>query len=314
MSTPLIPTPRSQALLLPSGRHMGIAEQGDPQGVPVLFFHGFVGSRLQCPPDGTVPASVGVRLLAVDRPGIGLSDRVPGRRLLAWAADIKMVTEVLHLPRFAILGWSAGAPHALACACLIPERVAAIGLASPMGGWFVGPGATRQVSPEARGLTTLVRLAPWALRPAFKLLQWRIAHNPGRLVEEQLRHLPPTDQATLADPPMRRMLIETLGEAFRGGVGGVYDDTLAVARPRGFAPEAITTPAWLWQGDADTTVLPGLAEELARKLPQCQATLLSGEGHFLVFTHWRTMLQTLAQALQVAPAKPASGTEHSFGT
>ncbi len=119
-----------------------------------------------------------------------------------------------------------------------------------------------------------------------------------------------TDQATLADPLVRRLLVETLGEAFGGGVGGVYDDTLAVARPWGFAPEVITTPAWLWQGDADTTVLPGLAEELARKLPQCQATRLSGEGHLLVCTHWRTMLQ----ALQVAPAKPASGTEHSFGT
>jgi pimeloyl-ACP methyl ester carboxylesterase len=242
---------------------------------------------------------VGVRLIAVDRPGIGLSDRVPGRRLLDWATDIEMLADVLHLSRFAILGWSAGAPHALACASLVPDRVVALGLASPMGGWFVGPGATRHISQEALGMTMLVRIAPWALRPAFKLLQWRMVHNPGRLVEEQLRRLPATDQATLADPLVRYMLRETLGEAFRGGVGGVFDDTLAVARPWGFAPEAITIPTWVWQGDADTTVLPELAEELARKLPQCQVTRLSGEGHFLVFTHWRTMLQTLAQTLQV---------------
>jgi pimeloyl-ACP methyl ester carboxylesterase len=186
-----------------------------------------------------------VRLIAVDRPGIGLSDRVPGRRLLDWAADIEMLVEALHLSRFAILGWSAGAPHALVCGSLVPERVVALGLASPMGGWFVGPEATCHISKEARVISALVRLTPWALRPAFKLLQWRMVHNPERLFEQQFRHLPATDKATLADPLVRRMLRETLGEAFRGGVGGVYDDTLAVARPWGFAPEAITTPVWL---------------------------------------------------------------------
>ena len=123
------------------------------------------------------------------------------------------------------------------------------------------------------------------------------------MIEDQLRQLPPTDQATLADPLLRRRLIETAGEAFRQGVGGVYDDTLAVARPWGFLPDAVETPAWLWQGDADTSVLPALAEELARKLPHCRAIVLHGEGHFLLFTQWRTMLQTLAQALQVAPAR-----------
>lgn len=307
MSTALIPTPRSQAILLPSGRRLGIAEQGDPQGVPVLFFHGFVGSRLQCPSDGTVPASVGVRLIAVDRPGIGLSGRVPGRRLLDWTTDIRMLAEVLHLPQFAILGWSAGAPHALVCASLLPQQVVALGLASPMGGWFVGPGATRHISKESQRITTLVRFAPWVLRPVFKLLQWRMAHNPQRLVENALAELPARDQATLTNPAMRQMLIETSSEAFRSGVDGVYEDTLAVARPWGFAPEAIETPVWLWQGDTDTSVLPALAEELAHKLPHCQMTLLPGEGHFLLFTHWHTILQTLALTFQETPApKPGS--------
>jgi pimeloyl-ACP methyl ester carboxylesterase len=112
-----------------------------------------------------------VRLIAVDRPGIALSDRVPGRRLLNWATDIEILADVLHLSRFAILGWSAEAPHALACASLVPERVVALGLASPMGCWFVGPGATRHISQEAREIAMLVRLTPLLLRPAFKLLQ-----------------------------------------------------------------------------------------------------------------------------------------------
>ena len=303
MTTTLISPPHSQTLLLPSGRRLGIAEQGDPRGVPILFFHGFMGSRLQCPPDGTITSALGVRLIAVDRPGIGLSDPVKDRRLVNWANDIKMLAEALHLTRFAILGWSAGAPHALVCAALVPQQVVALGLASPMGGWFVGPGATQHISKESQGITTLVRFAPWTLRLVFKLLQWRMAHAPERLVEGALAELPARDQATLADPVLRRWLIETASEPFRAGIGGVYEDTLVVARPWGFAPETIETPAWVWQGEADTSVLPALGEELAQELRHCSLIRLPGEGHFLVFTHWQTILQTLALAFRSGPEK-----------
>jgi pimeloyl-ACP methyl ester carboxylesterase len=267
-----------------------------PDGLPLLFFHGFAGSRLQCPDAGEAAADLGVRLIAVDRPAVGLSDRKPGRRPIDWPGDVRALADALALQRFAVVGWSAGAPHALACGHALPDRVWAIGLASPAGGWFIGPGATRHVSAESRGLTTLTRVAPWALRLALAQVRRRVLRDPRRAVEDQIRQLPAKDQATLADPAVRRLLIETLGEGFRHGIWGVYDDTLAVARPWGFAPGAVQTPVWIWQGDADTSVLPALAQELAGKLPHCTFTLLPGEGHFLLFTHWRAMLQTLVRA------------------
>jgi pimeloyl-ACP methyl ester carboxylesterase len=287
--------PRSQTLSLPGGRRLGIAEQGVPDGLPILFFHGFAGSRLQCP-DADGAADLGVRLIAVDRPAVGLSDRKPGRRPIDWPNDVQALADALGLERFAIVGWSAGAPHALACAYALPDRVLAIGLASPAGGWFIGPGATRNISAESRGLNTLARFAPWALRLALAQLRWRLLRSPRHVIENQIRRLPAKDQATLADPAVRRLLIETIGEGFRQGIWGVYDDTLAVAYPWGFEPGAVQTPVWIWQGDADTSVLPALAQELARKLPHCSFSLLPGEGHFLLFTHWREMLQTLVRA------------------
>lgn len=162
----------------------------------------------------------------------------------------------------------------------------------------LGPGATRHISKESRGITTLVRYAPWALKLSFALLEWRMRRNPTGLVEDQVRHLPPIDQGTLADPLLRRMLIDTIGEAFRRGILGVYEDTLVVARPWGFAPETIATPTWIWQGDADTSVLPALADELAKKLPNCHASSFAGEGYFMVFTHWQAIVQTLTLAFR----------------
>lgn len=291
-----IPHEHTWTLVLPDGRRLGIAEQGVADGLPLLFFHGYAGSRLQCPDAGGAAADLGIRLIAVDRPAIGLSDRKRDRRPLDWADDVQALADTLDLDRFAILAWSAGAPHALACGYALSQRVLAIGLASPAGGWFLGPGATRHISAESRSLTTLARVAPWALRLTLALLRRRVLRSPHRVVENQLRQLPAKDQATFADPAVRQLLIETVGEGFRQGIWGVYDDTLAVARPWGFEPDAVRTPVWIWQGDADTTVLPALAQELADKLPHCTFALLPGEGHFLLFAHWREMLQTLVQS------------------
>jgi pimeloyl-ACP methyl ester carboxylesterase len=298
--TDIITAPHSQAVPLSSGRRLGISELGDPHGAPILFFHGYVGSRLQCPPDGMIPGALGVRLISIDRPGIGLSDRQPGRRVVDWAGDIKLLADALGLDRFGILGWSAGGPHALACAALIKERVSVLGLCSPMGRWFLGSGATRNISRESRRVTTVARYAPWMLGVIYGALQRQAKKNPGKLVDQSIAKLPAIDKVTLADPDLRSWLIDTFAEPFRNGTGGVVDDTLAVARLWGFEPEIVGTPVWMWQGDADTTVLPALAEELRRALPQSQMTLLPDEGHFTLFTHWREILETLAKGFKTS--------------
>lgn len=58
---------------LKDGRRLGFAEYGDPDGVPCFYFHFAPGSRLdpavlfaRCP-----AALAGIRLIAVDRPGLG---------------------------------------------------------------------------------------------------------------------------------------------------------------------------------------------------------------------------------------------------
>jgi pimeloyl-ACP methyl ester carboxylesterase len=187
----------------------------------VLFFHGFAGSRLQCPEVTGVAAALHVRLIAVDRPAVGRSDRKAGRRPIDWADDVRTRADTLAVARCALVGWSAGAPHALACAHALPERVLALGLASPAGGWFIGPGASRHLSAEARSLTALARVAPWALRVALAQLRRRLLRSAQRAIEDRIRQLPARDQATLADPVVRQLLIETAGEGFRQGVWGV---------------------------------------------------------------------------------------------
>jgi pimeloyl-ACP methyl ester carboxylesterase len=66
---------------LPDGRRLGHADFGDPEGAPLLHLHGTPGSRLDFATDRYDAAlrEAGVRFIAVDRPGFGMSDPKPGR-------------------------------------------------------------------------------------------------------------------------------------------------------------------------------------------------------------------------------------------
>jgi len=114
---------------LRDGRWLGYTESGDPAGAPVLFFHGFGTTRVICPPDNSA-RQLGVRMIAVDRPGLGLSTPRPGRGLLDWPPDVSEFADALGIERFAIVGWSGGGPYALACGRFLADRVTSIALVS----------------------------------------------------------------------------------------------------------------------------------------------------------------------------------------
>ncbi|MEC8998514.1 MAG: alpha/beta hydrolase, partial [Candidatus Thermoplasmatota archaeon] len=59
-----------------------------------------------------------LRLVAISRPGYGLSDRRGGRSVASVAEDVEDVLDALGISEFVNIGWSGGGPHALACAAL----------------------------------------------------------------------------------------------------------------------------------------------------------------------------------------------------
>jgi len=112
---------------LEDGRTLGYAEYGAPDGRPVFVFHGFPGSRLTWsafdPQD--CAGELGLRVIAPERPGYGLSEFQRGRELLDWPEDVLALADPLGLERFAVLGLSGGGPYAAACAFKIPARLVA---------------------------------------------------------------------------------------------------------------------------------------------------------------------------------------------
>lgn len=70
------------ALVLRDGRRLGYAEYGRVGGEVFCYFHGHPGSRLEAAFCDAAAERAGVRVVALDRPGYGLSDPQPGRRML----------------------------------------------------------------------------------------------------------------------------------------------------------------------------------------------------------------------------------------
>jgi pimeloyl-ACP methyl ester carboxylesterase len=85
---PKIAEKSEQTIKLNDGRNLGFAEYGDPTGKPIFEFHGNPSSRLGGVLFAEAACRRGIRVIGVDRPGIGLSDYKRGGKLLEWPDDV----------------------------------------------------------------------------------------------------------------------------------------------------------------------------------------------------------------------------------
>ncbi|MBX3287290.1 MAG: alpha/beta fold hydrolase, partial [Actinobacteria bacterium] len=113
-------------ITLADGRVLGFDDVGDPHGAAVLYVHGSPDSRRARHPDDDVAARLGIRLVAVDRPGAGLSTAHPTGTVGSFADDVVALADHLGVPAWRPLAWSAGSVHALAVAARHPDRVARV--------------------------------------------------------------------------------------------------------------------------------------------------------------------------------------------
>ena len=90
------------ALRLRDGRRLSYAVYGAPDGRPVFYLHGWPSSRLEGRLHAATAMQKGVCLIAIDRPGFGLSDFQPRRTLLNWPQDVLAVATALGIARFLV--------------------------------------------------------------------------------------------------------------------------------------------------------------------------------------------------------------------
>jgi len=272
------------------GRALAWSEVGDASGAAVVWCHGGLSGRTDASLAAKGAQSAGVRLITIDRPGIGESTRRKGRSVADWADDVRVVADALGLDRFAVVGWSGGGPHALACAARLSGRVSAT---ATIGG--MEPVRTR-AEREALGLRAdrllipMARHAPWLARTA---LAASARLSPERQKRVALRGFSEADRRVLEPLPPEAVVGSTIAAA-APGVAGLVDDYRAFGSPDwAFELSDIPGPVRCWQGLEDAAVPPAIGRRLAGAIPHGQLELVPDAGHFLVVEHGRDVFTRL---------------------
>jgi len=277
----MLDDPRFEGTIrLRDGRRLGFAEFGPMGGRPLLWFHGTPGGRRQIAPEArTLAWESGIRIVAVERPGIGDSTAHAYGSIVDFAVDIGEVCDALEIDRFAVAGLSGGGPYALACAHEMPERVTVVavlgGVAPAAGPDAVGGGANGLI----RTLSPLLRQTWRPLGLAMQGLVRVLEPAADTAIDLFARVMPPGDQRVFEDPPIRRMFQDDLILGSRQNMHAVWLDGLLFGRPWGFLLEDVRVPVFLRYGDADIIVPVDHGRHLASRLPDAELSVHPGEGH-----------------------------------
>jgi pimeloyl-ACP methyl ester carboxylesterase len=261
---------------LSDGRRLGYAEFGDRSGVPVMYFHGWPGARVEGRLGDDAARVSGIRLIAIDRPGMGLSTFQPNRELLDWPDDVVEVAASLGLERFAVLGISGGGPYATACAWKLSDRLTCAGIVSSLAPFDV-PGAIASMGRRNRLTFQLVRHVGVLRRIVMARVGRSVSRRPERILESGVSAA--VDKQYLERPDVRRILGESLCEAFRAGSRGPAWEMGLYAQPWGFRLDEIRAPVLLWHGEQDVNAPISMGRYLATSIPGCRATFYPEEAH-----------------------------------
>lgn len=299
MAKPMLPhEPHvDDVVRLPDGRRISYAEFGQPDGFPVLWFHGTPGSRTQLPPSAhPIAVERGIRIIGVDRPGFGRSSRHLGRSLRSWARDMAALGDALEIERFGVVGLSGGGPHVLACAHELPDRVAigiSLGGLGPMHGREIPPGFPRLLREAGR----LVPVFHVPLGHALTVVVKSLEPYVYRAIDTYQRLCPPTDRHVFDLPGFRDMFAASILHGIERGAHGLTGDMSVFMQPWGFDPADIAVPVRLWHGTHDGIVPVSHGEWLAKRIPDAELRLQEGEGHFAGFVCVEEVIDVLCEVV-----------------
>lgn len=266
---------------LPDGRVVRAYEAGvpAPEAPTVVWHHGSPHTGVPIEPLAEAAQASGIRLITYARPGYGGSTPHPDRDVASAAADVAAIADALDVDRFAVLGYSGGGPHALACAAMLPERVTA---AATLAGvapyaaedvWFAGmhaPGALRAaaISRDAR--------ATFAETDEF---------DPGQFVDADWAALD-GEWGALGRDAQR---------AEAAGPGGLIDDDVAFTRPWGFELRDVLVPTLLVHGERDRVIPRSHAVRVLAAVPHARLWMRLDEGHVAVLNVVADVLDWLVE-------------------
>lgn len=284
--------PTGQGMRLPDGRWMAWSDNGDPKGWPLVLCHGLLHGQHDRHPDDSILHQLGVRLLIPERPGCGDSDAAAHVGIEQWPQDLACMLEHLGIKGFGLMSWSLGAPYAVAVANHFGARAQVLVLVSPMTP-VLDVSELRFYSGLVRMILLTALFTPRLLTLMMRTMVRGVQRDVYGFLESLFPRAPPSEKRIFESPMYRQRRAAVLLKAARRGATLVADECLKAVHGWKVQSPSAQVPCKIWHGDADPEVHWHGARSLAQKLGGVELKIVPRAGHYLMMTHWQTILQEL---------------------
>ncbi|WP_300642870.1 alpha/beta hydrolase [Nocardioides sp.] len=262
------------------GRRLSFAEYGSPRGPAIVWMHGTPGARRQIPLEARAYAvEHGLRIIGIDRPGIGSSTPHLYPTLVDWTADLVLLLDALAVDTVRLVGLSGGGPYVLAAGAALPERVegvAVLGGVAPVLGPDAAAGGIIQL---ARWLSPLLRAGRVPIGVALTQLIRLARPVAGPGLDLYAAVQPPGDKNLLARPEFKAMFLDDLLNGSRFQTTAPIHDLILFTRDWGFTLADVRVPVRWWHGDDDHIVPFHHGAHVVDRLPDATMHVIDGESH-----------------------------------
>lgn len=263
-----------RVLTLEDGRRLGVAEFGPRGRLPIIYCHGFLGSRLE-------PGAAGQQrscIVSFDRPSYGHSSPQPHPSLAAWGHDAKAALDAMGIGACVVVGASAGAPYAMALAAALGQsRVPRVVLAGGIAG--------HECVETAGGTALVLGLLGKVGTPTSRLLRrlLRVALITG-IDRALLRAIISSERAALerhglSPAVLRRRLLQSMRTGSAGRLEGALADAVLLCRPWDFDLATVRSEVVVLHGANDPVVPPSHAHWYKAHLARARVEIVPGELH-----------------------------------
>ena len=275
-------------------RQIGFAEFGAPQGRAVFWLHGTPGARRQIPTEARAYAEAAdIRLIGIDRPGIGSSTPYQYQNVFEFSRDLETIADTLGIDRMAVVGLSGGGPYTLACAAAMPQRVMVAGV---VGGVAPATGPDRiggGLMALGSRVAPLLQVAGVPIRLTALTLVRLIRPVAGPAADLYGLVSPEGDRKLLARPEIKAMFLDDLLNGSRKQLAAPFYDIVVFARDWGFRLDEVKVPVRWWHGDADHIIPYTHGQHVVSRLPDAQLTPMPGESHLGGLGRAKEILRTM---------------------
>lgn len=258
------------------GRRVAYAEYGAPDGDVVFYLSGGDSARLEGEALAADALALGLRVIAPDRPGFGHSEPAAGRRFIDWPRDVAAIADHIGVQCFSVIALSGGAPHGLATAWAMPERVTALVLV----GAAPAPQYARLATDIAFPFRLVAKLAdwsPWALRKLLEQQRTLAFDQPAKLLRQTKGGVGAADARYLEAHADRYIAAKRVG--YRQGVAGSVAEHVLYRRDWGFRLEELCVRTAMYIGESDVMASLRANRAMAAAIPGATLSVVPGEGH-----------------------------------